>query len=119
MTSAFWEAVRGLRRTAWGRHPRRICAWLDSWAVALAWKQAFPNDRSWAFAWIPKRCGSPLSPRQWPARSGRPVFEQIAQPFEDTGEASISDENVFLYEAPKPWGSASPSSSGGQHSSDW
>jgi hypothetical protein len=57
--------------------PPYLCVVGYSWAVALAWKRSFPSEPFLGIRVILTRCGSPLSPRQWPARSLGPCSSRL------------------------------------------
>jgi hypothetical protein len=79
--------------------PLYLCAVGYSWAVALAWKRAFPGEPFLGVRVDPEEVWVVFEPKTVAGPIPRSVFEQVAQAFEDTGKASISD-SVFIYEAP-------------------
>jgi hypothetical protein len=79
--------------------PSYLCVVGYSWAVALAWKRAFPSEPFLGIRVDPEEVWVVFEPSAATGPIPRPLFEQVEQAFEDTGNASISD-NVFFYEAP-------------------
>ena len=79
--------------------PSYLCVIGYSWAVALAWERAFPSEPFLGIRVDPEEVWVVFEPKTAAGPIPRPVFEQVAQAFEDTGAASISD-NVFFYEGP-------------------
>jgi hypothetical protein len=78
--------------------PPYLCVVGYSWAVALAWKRSFPSEPFLGIRVDPEEVWVVFEPEAVAGPIPRSVFEQIAQAFEHTGTASISD-NVFFYEA--------------------
>ena len=79
--------------------PSYLCVVGYSWAPALAWSQAFPGEPFLGIRVDPEEVWVVFEPKAATGPIPHPVFEQVAQAFEDTGNALISDK-VFIYEAP-------------------
>jgi hypothetical protein len=100
MTSAFWSGGQVTAGSYLGTAPPAYLSVVGySWAVALEWNRVFPSEPFLGIRVDPEEVWVVFEPKTVAGPIPHPVFEQVAQAFEDTGAASISD-NVFFYEAP-------------------
>jgi hypothetical protein len=79
--------------------PSYLCVVGYSWAPARRWRRVFPGEPFLGIRVDPEEVWVVFEPSTATGPIPRPLFEQVEQAFEDTGNASISD-NVFFYEAP-------------------